>query len=209
VPKSPRVSLRDYNDALRRTEALTGRELVIVGAAFLDHALEVLLESVLDPEFDVVRREVIAGPLAGLSRRLDFALSMGLIGPLAHKEGRQFAVLRNRAAHDFTNVAFQEDVIAGWSLWKMPTEQGRKSDLTCTPYEAEGVLDQWRVDGDLISSATHNIVQDAGGSLTFFLPAPEEPYDKYSDDDVVRHEIWALCFVTIGQAVERWIEREG
>lgn len=209
MPKSPRVSLRDYNDALRRTDELTGRELVIVGAAFLDHALEVLLESVLDPEFDVARRELIAGPLSGLSRRLDFALSMGLIGPLAHKEGKQFAGLRNRAAHDFTSVTFQEDVIAAWEVWKMPIEQGRKSDVTCTPYDSEGAVERWQVDGKLVSPATHNVVQDPGGELAFFLSAPEEPYDGYSVDEVVRYEIWALCFVTIGQAVERWIEREG
>ena len=93
-------------------EAETDRGLALVGAAYLDSAIEKLLRAffVADPQ---MVNELIdpAKPLSTFSSRCSAAYCLGFIGPQMYKDLNHIRKIRNLFAHEYFDLTFDSTKI--------------------------------------------------------------------------------------------------
>jgi hypothetical protein len=91
------------------------RAAVILAAAMLEHALEVLLKSRLVPsptQGDSLFEGAYA-PLASFSAKIDVAFRIGLIAPAFARDLHLIRKIRNDFAHNVTGCTFDDAVVRG------------------------------------------------------------------------------------------------
>jgi hypothetical protein len=96
-------------------QAEPDRGAAIVGAAFLDDALEAMLRAFLVDEQkvvdDLLRPE---GDLGKFSTRIKVAYCLGLVAPDERHDMNLIGKIRNRFAHVHQTLSFDHSEIAGW-----------------------------------------------------------------------------------------------
>lgn len=113
--RSPTGYYDDVFNVHRELEAQTDRAVAIVGAAFLDAKLEMVLNLHCAPALsNNEQKNLFRGPTAPLgsfSGKMRVAHAFGLIGPRSYADLKLIAKIRNRFAHDLQITNFSEPAI--------------------------------------------------------------------------------------------------
>ena len=95
----------------REMDATDDRGAILMGAAYLEDALGALLRAKLLQNGSVAR-DLLNGPLQGAAARANLAYGLGLIGPTAYRNLKLIREIRNRVAHGYMRVSFEDSGIA-------------------------------------------------------------------------------------------------
>jgi DNA-binding MltR family transcriptional regulator len=92
---------------IRQMRAESDRGAVLIGAAYIDSALEELLRAYfVDSKAEVARLLTYPGPCSTLSARCDLAYCSGIFGKDMHADIRTVTKIRNRFAHSKHRATF-------------------------------------------------------------------------------------------------------
>lgn len=102
-----------FGEVLRALREETDRGCALVGAVYLDDALEGMLRARLSLPNDVdIKIFGFRGALGSLSDRIDLAYSVGLLQPSLRKSLHMARRIRNEFAHEKDTKRFRDEQIA-------------------------------------------------------------------------------------------------
>jgi|GEM_PF-1802399 len=107
---------RDSNRFMNELGKETDRGAALVAAAFLENVLETVLRAFFIDEQNVsknksVVRKVFNKYLESFTSRIDLAYCLGLIGPNAYYDLNLIRNIRNKFAHSYKSINFEDDEV--------------------------------------------------------------------------------------------------
>ena len=102
-----------YFDSIK---AESDRGCVLVAAAFLDEALELLLRSQMSKDANIIKRSIEPlftglGPLKSFWSKTEVCFALGLVPAYEHADLMRIRNLRNLFAHSYTNATFGDSTV--------------------------------------------------------------------------------------------------
>lgn len=199
----PVVNLVNAMLELRR---LTGRELAIVGASWLDVALEINLREHFAPELRSPRKsDIFAGLLRSFAAKLDLVAALGSVHPDVLHPVDLVRQVRNEFAHTIADVDLSSHQMKTW-LGQMDFTP---SDALALVSAAQSVVVDhpptglFRFNGELFSDSEITGLVDREGQVLFFVLNG----DARSADSRLRRQIYACMIGLLGYGLQPWLER--
>lgn len=216
VKKKSYPDLVEFNRMLLGLEGRSPRDVAILGAAFLDAALERSIDALVMDRSGSPAPELFAqnSPLSTLSSKVVAARSLGLISTQAEVEMDQFRKVRNAFAHSLSDLDLADspirDHIANFTLWcnkEVPDQSyWYRFDPSVVPV-ANTPPGRFTFDGKEIDMATSRWVVDQDGTLLFYVPVCTA--DNADSHTRLLFQAWGCVYEAICPAVVRWLESDG
>jgi DNA-binding MltR family transcriptional regulator len=113
LPETPRELEGWAAEFFQTIKAESDRGCVLVAAAFLDEALELLLRSRMSKDAGVIKGSIEPlftglGPLKSFWSKTELCFALGLLPDYEHSDLMRMRNLRNLFAHSYTNAAFDD-----------------------------------------------------------------------------------------------------
>lgn len=207
MTRSEAPSVTNLVRGMLSLRGLRGRELAIVGSAWLEAAVEVNLRyNMLHSAGVEPERQVFARALRGLESRLLIAQAFGLFGH--HEVGRQADLVRrvrNEFAHTFEDVTCDSPTIAP-IIDEMSLTTRSVMDGLRVRKSGDGWLDssEFTFDGEVFGGAAVQAIIDVNPyRVLFFVPDGGAFKNR---DDRLRQQIHASVFGVLGTGLRPWLE---
>lgn len=190
---------------------MTGRDLAIIGAAWLDAAVELNLRYNMQAlAARPPTKEVFARGLRGLESRLWVADAFGLFGGSdVRPQADLLRRVRNEFAHTIEDVDCDSPTIAPLIDQMNLTPEGVTDDLVIRAQAEERASERWsfQFDGEEFNGADVAAIYDESPDrLLFFVPLV---HDIRSRDDRLRAQIYAAVHGALGLGLKSWLLSEG
>lgn len=195
----PVVNLVNGMLALRR---LQGRELAIVGASWLDVALEINLREHFVPSLRVPdRSDIFGGMLRSSASKVDLVVALGTVHPEVIRHVDLVRQVRNEFAHTVEDIDLSANLMKTW-LGQMVFTPGDALKLVANSPETEGESPPFVYNGESFVGDVTGI----GGptdEVLFFVPDG----DARTPDNRLRRQIYACMIGLLGYGMKPWLER--
>lgn len=118
LPNSPDALEVETSRFMSTIRGESDRGSVLVAAAFLDEALELLLRSQMQEEASIVKSSVQPlftgiGPLKSFWAKTELARALGLIADYEYEDLTSVRTLRNHFAHSYIHASFDDEMAVG------------------------------------------------------------------------------------------------
>lgn len=193
--------------AMLKLRSMNGRELAIVGAAWLDAAVELNLrynmrhQSGVEPE-----QQVLTRGLRGLEARLWVADAFGLFAtPDVRRQADLVRRVRNEFAHSIEDLDCDSPRIAPLIDQMTLTTEEVQAGLTIDPSARGYAHRPFIFDGETFADVAA-IVEAEPLRLLFFVPDTTPPTTR---DERLRNQIHATVYGVLGLGLKSWLMEEG
>lgn len=181
-----------------------GRELAILGASWLDVALEINLREHFLPAYRVpTRSDLFRSTLKSFESKINVARAMGAMPPEIADHVDLVRRVRNEFAHTIDDIDLEAPVMKT-SLGQMTLTPARALDgLTIDKSAPKAKPYRFRFGQDEFESDVAAIA-DSDGRVLFFVP---DGSDR-SSDDILRRQIYGCMIGVLGFGLRPWLDRE-